>query len=240
MELAIAGSIAGTAEVVQPRQHRQQAVKVFETAQIPLGEIGFLGCHRPPPANMTVLSCCRKQRANSVPNRGARIQFLFRVPSVFHLWLLTNESKMPNIKIAVLNPSTVVPDADVKAALPAFQSQVSDDFAPVWGIDASLRFLPSGSKPAAGEWWLSILDDSDQAGALGYHDLTKEGLPLGKVFAKSDIDNGYIWTVTASHELLEMLGDPDINLTAFVQKTNDSGRLYAYEVCDACEADKFG
>src|SRR5437762_1404134 len=70
MELAIAGSIAGTAEVVQPPQHRQQAVKVFETAQIPLGKIGFLGCHRPPPANMTVLSCCRKQRANSVPNRG--------------------------------------------------------------------------------------------------------------------------------------------------------------------------
>ena len=75
---------------------------------------------------------------------------------------------------------------------------------------------------------------------VGLSHLTKEGLPLGKVFAKSDIDNGYIWTVTASHELLEMLGDPDIKLTAFVQKTNDSGRLYAYEVCDACEADKFG
>src|SRR5205809_7752862 len=76
MELAIAGSIAGTAEVVQPPQHRQQAVKVFETAQIPLGKIGFLGCHRPPPANMTVLSCCRKQRANSVPNRGGTVHVL--------------------------------------------------------------------------------------------------------------------------------------------------------------------
>src|SRR5436309_14506737 len=57
MELAIAGSIAGTAKIVEPRQHRQQAVKVFETAQITLGEIGLLGCHRSPPANMTIKSC---------------------------------------------------------------------------------------------------------------------------------------------------------------------------------------
>src|SRR5207253_10147773 len=57
MELAIASSIAGTAKVVEPCQHRQQAVQVFETAQITLGEIGLLGCHRSPPANMTVTSC---------------------------------------------------------------------------------------------------------------------------------------------------------------------------------------
>lgn len=132
---------------------------------------------------------------------------------------------MPNIKIAVINASTVVKDADVKTALPAFQSQVSDDFAPVWGIDATLRFVPSGSKPNAGEWWLAVLDDSDQAGALGYHDLTKDGLPLGKVFAKTDLTYGEKWSVTFSHELLEMLGDPNINLTVFDEKQG-GGRLY--------------
>jgi hypothetical protein len=62
----------------------------------------------------------------------------------------------------------------------------------------------------------------------------------GKVFVGSDIPTGYTWTVTASHELLEMLADPDINLTAFVESTASSGVLYAYEVCDACEADEFG
>jgi len=46
--------------------------------------------------------------------------------------------------------------------------------------------------------------------------------------------------VTASHELLEMLADPDINLTVFVQSSASRGTLYAYEVCDACEADEFG
>jgi hypothetical protein len=36
-----------------------------------------------------------------------------------------------------------------------------------------------------------------------------------------------------------MLADPEINLTVFVQQIN-KGLLYAYEVCDACEADQFG
>ena len=90
-----------------------------------------------------------------------------------------------------------------------------------------------------------VLDNSDQAGALGYHDMTPDGLPLGKVFAATDLQFGTQWTVTASHELLEMLGDPAINLTAltmtnFDLNQNVVGRLYAYEVCDACEADPDG
>jgi hypothetical protein len=87
---------------------------------------------------------------------------------------------------------------------------------------------------------LVLLDDSDQANALGYHDLTSEGLPLGKVFAASDLKAGTSWTVTASHELLEMLGDPNINLSVFAQNSNTAGILYAYEVCDACEDDSLG
>ncbi|MGH9493895.1 MAG: hypothetical protein ACRD3B_02760, partial [Candidatus Sulfotelmatobacter sp.] len=59
-------------------------------------------------------------------------------------------------------------------------------------------------------------------------------------FADSDLKSGTSWTVTASHELLEMLADPNINLTVFSQSTNAAGTLYAYEVCDACEDDSFG
>ncbi len=147
---------------------------------------------------------------------------------------------MANIKVAIINESTVLTDDQIQAAIPALQTQVSNHFAPAWGTDADLSFVPSGANPPAGSWWLAILDTSDQAGALGYHDVTNEGLPLGKVFAKSDLDSGSSWTVTVSHELLEMLGDPEINLTAFVQADNTSGTLYAYEVCDACEADNLG
>jgi hypothetical protein len=143
------------------------------------------------------------------------------------------------IQISVINASTVVTDDDVRPVVDALQKQVTNDFLPAWGVGAQLTFIPTGSTPPAGTWWLSILDDSDQAGALGYHDITPDGLPLGKVFAGTDLKYGSQWSVTASHELLEMLGDPNINLTVFVQNDQSTGILYAYEVCDACEADQF-
>jgi hypothetical protein len=153
------------------------------------------------------------------------------------------------IKISIINASSnfrpVLTDAKVNAAIPALQTQVRRDFFPPWGVDADLDFVPSGQQPPPGHWWLVVLDNSDQAGALGYHDMTPDGLPMGKIFAGSDMQYGSQWTVTASHELLEMLGDPGINLTAmamtgFEAGLNVVGRLYAYEVCDACEADQDG
>jgi hypothetical protein len=147
----------------------------------------------------------------------------------------TASAKAP---VIVKNLSTVVGDADVRAALPAFQTQVSRDFCTSgWGIDANLTFLPKGKTTPAGAWLLAIFDDADQAGALGYHDLTKAGQPLGKVFARTTINDHGLWTVTFTHELLEMLADPNINLCAFDEQAR---RLYAYEVCDAVEGDALG
>jgi hypothetical protein len=148
---------------------------------------------------------------------------------------------MANIKVAVINASSVLTDDQVSAVVPDLQTQVHNDFAPAWGIDADLNFLPTGSNPALGSWWLVILDNSDQAGALGYHDYTPDGLPIGKVFAGTDMQYGTQWTVTASHELLEMLADPDVNLSAAAPDLNQPSpaQFYAYEVADACEADQF-
>ena len=144
------------------------------------------------------------------------------------------------IQISVINESTVLNDDQITPVVNALQKQVNNDFGPAWGIDAQLSFIPTGQTPPNNTWWLVILDDSDQAGALGYHDLTPDSLPIGKVFAGTDLKLGNSWTVTASHELLEMLADPNINLTVFVQNANTTGTLYAYEVCDACEADNLG
>lgn len=154
-------------------------------------------------------------------------------PQIPHAQLATSQ-------ISVINESTVLTDADVTPVVVALQQQVTNDFRPIWGTDAELKMIPQGTPAPAGTWSLVILDDSDQAEALGYHDLTPDGLPLGKIFAASDLKAGTSWSVTASHELLEMLADPNINLTAFVQNANTSGTLYAYEVCDACEDDSFG
>ena len=147
---------------------------------------------------------------------------------------------MPDIVVSVINASSVVTDDQCRTLVAALQKQVSHDFAPVWGIDATLAFVPTGGTPAPGTWWLSILDNTDRAGVLGHHDLTPDGLPVGKSFAGTDQHYGHSWTVTASHELLEMLADPDINLTVFVHPEQGNDTLYAYEVCDACQDDSFG
>lgn len=146
---------------------------------------------------------------------------------------------MPTANVAVINASTVVTDDEVRLLTAALQKQVSNDFAPAWGIDARLTFVPKGQTPPPGTWWLSILDDTDRALVLGHHELTPDGLPIGKVFAHTDKRFGLKWTVTASHELLEMLADPDVNLTVFVHPEPGAGTLYAYEVCDPCEDDVF-
>lgn len=151
---------------------------------------------------------------------------------------------MPDI--AVINatsPALNIADAQVRALADALQTQVARDFQPIWGIEAKLQFF-SGADAKADRvpksmWWLAILDDSDQAGALGYHDLNPQGLPMGKVFAGSDLKYGSSWTATASHELLEMLADPDINLTVQVDEPHLGSVLVSYEVCDACEADQY-
>jgi len=139
------------------------------------------------------------------------------------------------IQIAVINASTVVNDLDVKKMVDAIQVQIDRDWTPAWGIPAKLTVVPHGQKPPSGMWWQTIFDTADQAGALGYHDLTSAGLPIGKVFAKTTLEAGDRVSVTLSHEVLEMLGDPDINL--MVQK---GPRGYAYEVCDAVEDDSLG
>ena len=88
-------------------------------------------------------------------------------------------------QIAVINESSAITDAEVQRMLPAFDRQWNQDLMPVWGVDkVGFAFAPKGQAPAAGTWWLVFLDDSDQAGALAYHDLTNEGLPISKVFVR--------------------------------------------------------
>lgn len=139
--------------------------------------------------------------------------------------------------IAVKNLSTSVSAAELAAALPAFQQQVSEDFRSVYGIDATLHLIDKSRPFPRSMWQLAVLENADQAGALGYHDKTSAGLPLGKVFAGTTLKYGGLWTVTFSHELLEMLLDPWINLTI---PDPDQKRSWSYEACDAVEADELG
>jgi hypothetical protein len=52
----------------------------------------------------------------------------------------------------------------------------------------------------------------DVEGALGYYDANFKGIPYSFVFRQLSEELGEKWTVTFSHEALEMIGDPEVNL----------------------------
>lgn len=150
---------------------------------------------------------------------------------------------MPRAKtvtVALINQSTVVTDAELDRCARALNIQVNRDFTPYWGTDCTVVAVHKGKTPPKGSWWLVVLDTSDVAGALGYHDLTPDFLPTGLVFAKTDQQYGLSWTVTASHELLEMIEDPWINVTGMSENQGGQVILFAYEVCDQVERDEDG
>jgi hypothetical protein len=135
-------------------------------------------------------------------------------------------------EIACINKATVDLGVDFAKMVNSLQRYIDEFFAPVWGTPARLM-IASNEIPSA--WGLVFLDDADEANALGYHDLTQTGYPLSKIFVRTTIQNGDLVSVTASHEIAEMLIDPAINLWA--QDYNDT--LWAYETADACEEDTF-
>lgn len=142
--------------------------------------------------------------------------------------------------VDVINQSTVVDGPTLTKYCAAIQKQAIRDFAPIWGVgygtNVALKTKPVPSVKTARHVTLLVLDDSDQAGALGYHDVDVHNNPLGKVFAKTDQRYGLSLSVTMSHEILEMLGD--MYCLDGVQVSTSTWA--AREMCDPCEADRYG
>ena len=134
--------------------------------------------------------------------------------------------------IACINAAQTPLGVDPDALISAMQKFVDTCFAPVWGTPAK---LVTANRPIKGAWALVFLDNADAPGALGYHDLTPDGLPLSKIFVKTTLKDNQKVSVTACHELAEMLVDPAINLWSDAPK----GSMYAYEMCDAVEEIEF-
>jgi hypothetical protein len=141
------------------------------------------------------------------------------------------------LQLAVINESTAITDADVQSMLPAFSQQWNRDLVSVWGTSAAtFTFVPPDQTPAVGSWWMVFLNDSDQARALAYHDLTDEGLPISKVFVRTILADHASVSVGATHELCEMAVDPWLN-SAY---QDPQGIFWAGEVCDPVEDDQYG
>jgi len=119
------------------------------------------------------------------------------------------------------------------ALIAAMQVYINNFIVPVWGTPAKLVKSTGFVKNA---WAMVFLENADTPGALAYHDLTTDGFPLSKVFVKTTVEDGELVSVSASHELVEMLVDPAINM---MTTGPDPKTIYAYEMADPVEALSF-
>jgi hypothetical protein len=148
----------------------------------------------------------------------------------------------PDPVIYIANKSKIVKNEDLQRALPALQRQIDEQFYPIWGWRADLMVLADVAEKHKNGMKVVIHDRSSEAGTLGYH--FKGGLPTTYIFAKDDIaaSPDHEYTSTLSHELLEMVADPDVNLYAKGPvKLKEGTRMgwVGYEVCDPVEGNLY-
>jgi hypothetical protein len=139
-------------------------------------------------------------------------------------------------------------DEQVQVAVRAINRQIKEDFEPYWSLAATLRLegkvgkQPDKQKPQdmRGDAVIYLWDGVDVDDALGYHDQNFMGIPYGFVFTDLAAKLGESWTVTLSHEALELIADPEANLLVQGPHPDPSQHkrivFHWYEMCDAVQS----
>jgi hypothetical protein len=136
--------------------------------------------------------------------------------------------------IAIVNASSLIPNEALAQFSQDIQAQIDEDFYPIWGKRADITFIPQHGHPPTGSWPIYINKHSSDPDALGWH--TQDGHKImGRIFAGDCLKYGISVSVDLSHEVLEILGDPDCHQTM----TLPDGRLAALEMCDPVESDSY-
>jgi hypothetical protein len=142
-------------------------------------------------------------------------------------------------------------DKKVQDGIRAVNRQIAEDFAPHWHISAQLRLegtmdhtVDSETMPELrGDAIIYLWDKASHADdALGVHKRSPlRGIPFGFVFYDLVEELEEEWTVTFSHEALELIGDPEMNrLVAGPHPKYPEQRVfYWYEMCDAVQDEKY-
>jgi hypothetical protein len=154
--------------------------------------------------------------------------------------------------ISVINHTNgQVSDEELQVAIRAINRQIKEDFEPYWSLGATLRLegrsglQPDKENPSdmRGDAVVYIWNEADVPGALGYHDRNFSGIPFGFVFTELSREIGENWSVTLSHEALELIADPEVNLLVMGPHPNpDEGErevFHWYEMSDAVQAETY-
>jgi hypothetical protein len=132
--------------------------------------------------------------------------------------------------LALVSESASVGLPELTTVSAALQKQVTRDLSQYWDLQGTVDAFASLDAVPPGYWPIIVRDDIGQD-ASGVH-CDDTGQPMALVTA--DLD----WSVSASHEALEMLVDPFGNRTIAGQSvTPDQGRVeYLVEVSDPVSA----
>jgi PLD-like domain len=107
-------------------------------------------------------------------------------------------------RVGIASRSQAVGLHDLIKVAAALNVQANRDVQNIWNISATVTALADPESIELGVWPIFIVDDVGQDGATGLH-LTDHQQPYALVEA------GPTWSLTASHECLEMLVDPSGN-----------------------------
>ncbi len=154
------------------------------------------------------------------------------------------------MRISVVNMTHgLLSDAEVITAIRAINRQINEDFQPYWNLGATLRLEGCSTdeldvdnpQDLQGEAIVYIWDKSDVPNALGYHEANFRGIPYGFVFVDIATELGENWTVTFSHEVLELLGDRQANTLIRGPHPRDQRRkvYHWHEMCDAVQDETY-
>jgi hypothetical protein len=151
--------------------------------------------------------------------------------------------------ISLINRSSVITDEAVQGVIRVINRQISEDFQPYWSFGATLRLEgPIGEHPSTrtlgdmrGDAVLYLLDGSNGLGASGWHVANYKDIPYGFVFLGLCEKMKEAWSVTLSHEALELIGDPMANLLVEGNHPFDRRRrvFHLFEMCDAVQAESY-
>lgn len=108
---------------------------------------------------------------------------------------------MPLINIALVVETPRIPRTTIKEVAAAVQRQISRDFAPTWGVGATMDPFISLADVPPGYWPIVVRDDLPGMNIIGIH-LDEKGQPFALVRTNPT------WSLTVSHEALEMISDP--------------------------------
>lgn len=150
--------------------------------------------------------------------------------------------------ISIVNMSASIKDDDLQRVIRALNRQIHEDFEPYWSLGATLRLEGrSQSQPdklqlpdMRGDAVLYLWDKTDIPRALGYHEASARGIPYGFVFTEMTDKVGEPWSITLSHEALELIADPLVNLlVAGPHPTEDRTVFHWYEMSDAVQGESY-